>query len=269
MTDTYTYNKKIIEKYIQTKWAGKPVHFSDTIDSTNLWVQRLADEGAGHGTLCVAQYQSAGKGSRGRSWEAEKNSSIMMSLLLRPVFRPEDAARLTLVMGLSVAEAIREAGFDAKIKWPNDVVVSGKKICGILTQMRLDGERIRDVVAGVGINVNVSSFPEELEDKATSLLMESGKIYDRAPIIGRVMTWFEKFYEAYETAGDLSGMKEEYEAVLVNKDERVRILESEGSVEGTARGITKTGELIIEKDDGTMMMVKAGEVSVRGLYSYV
>ena len=267
MTDIY--NKETIEKQIRTKWAGKPVHFADTVDSTNLWAQRLADEGAAHGTLCVAGYQSAGKGSRGRSWQVEKDSSITMSLLLRPSFDPEDASTLTLVMGLSVARAVRETGFDAQIKWPNDVVVSGKKICGILTQMRLDGNRIRDVVAGTGINVNVRSFPPELEDKATSILIESGRPYDRAPLVGRVMAWFEGFYEDYEAFGDLSAMKEAYEEILVNRDKRVLLLENGNGTEGTARGITRSGELIVEQDDGTMFTVRAGEVSVRGLYSYV
>ena len=125
------YNQETISKAINTKWAGKTVHFAKETDSTNEWIKRLAREQAPEGTLAVAEFQSAGKGRLGRKWEAPEGSSVMMSILLRPVFEPQYAAVLTLVMGLSVAQAVQELDISVSIKWPNDIIVHNKKICGI------------------------------------------------------------------------------------------------------------------------------------------
>ena len=262
------YNETTIADQIHTKWAGKTVHFAREIDSTNLWIKRLAKEGAPEGTLALAEFQSAGRGRLGRSWEVPEGTSVMMSILLRPKFEPQYAPTLTLVMGMAVAKAVKKLGFDVSIKWPNDVVVSHKKICGILTEMGVRDGKIDYAVIGVGINVNIKEFPEEMVDKATSLYLESGKEFDRSQIPGLVMEAFEKYYEKFAATCDLSGLKEEYESILANYNQPVRVLAKE-PYEGVARGITDGGELLVEKTDGTIVAVSAGEVSVRGLYSYV
>ena len=262
------YNETTIADQIHTKWAGKTVHFAREIDSTNLWIKRLAKEGAPEGTLALAEFQSAGRGRLGRSWEVPEGTSVMMSILLRPKFEPQYAPTLTLVMGMAVAKAVKSLGFDVSIKWPNDVVVSHKKICGILTEMGVRDGKIDYAVIGVGINVNIKEFPEEMVDKATSLYLESGKEFDRSQIPGLVMEAFEKYYEKFAATCDLSGLKEEYESILANYNQPVRVLAKE-PYEGVARGITDGGELLVEKTDGTIVAVSAGEVSVRGLYSYV
>ena len=262
------YNETTIADQIHTKWAGKTVHFARETDSTNLWIKRLAKEGASEGTLALAEFQSAGRGRLGRSWEVPEGTSVMMSILLRPKFEPQYAPTLTLVMGMAVAKAVKNLGFDVSIKWPNDVVVSHKKICGILTEMGVRDGKIDYAVIGVGINVNIKEFPEEMVDKATSLYLESGKEFDRSQIPGLVMEAFEKYYEKFAAACDLSGLKEEYESILANYNQPVRVLAKE-PYEGVARGITDGGELLVEKTDGTIVAVSAGEVSVRGLYSYV
>ena len=262
------YNETTIADQIHTKWAGKTVHFARETDSTNLWIKRLAKEGASEGTLALAEFQSAGRGRLGRSWEVPEGTSVMMSILLRPKFEPQYAPTLTLVMGMAVAKAVKSLGFDVSIKWPNDVVVSHKKICGILTEMGVRDGKIDYAVIGVGINVNIKEFPEEMADKATSLYLESGKEFDRSQIPGLVMEAFEEYYEKFAATCDLSGLKEEYESILANYDQPVRVLAKE-PYEGVARGITDGGELLVEKTDGTIVAVSAGEVSVRGLYSYV
>ena len=262
------YNENTIADQIHTKWAGKTVHFARETDSTNLWIKRLAKEGASEGTLALAEFQSAGRGRLGRSWEVPEGTSVMMSILLRPKFEPQYAPTLTLVMGMAVAKAVKNLGFDVSIKWPNDVVVSHKKICGILTEMGVRDGKIDYAVIGVGINVNIREFPEEMADKATSLYLESGKEFDRSQIPGLVMEAFEKYYEKFAATCDLSGLKEEYESILANYNQPVRVLAKE-PYEGVARGITDGGELLVEKTDGTIVAVSAGEVSVRGLYSYV
>ncbi|MCB6589602.1 biotin--[acetyl-CoA-carboxylase] ligase [bacterium 210702-DFI.5.13] len=262
------YNETTIADQIHTKWAGKTVHFARETDSTNLWIKRLAKEGASEGTLALAEFQSAGRGRLGRSWEVPEGTSVMMSILLRPKFEPQYAPTLTLVMGMAVAKAVKNLGFDVSIKWPNDVVVSHKKICGILTEMGVRDGKIDYAVIGVGINVNIKEFPEEMADKATSLYLESGKEFDRSQIPGLVMEAFEKYYEKFTATCDLSGLKEEYESILANYNQPVRVLAKE-PYDGVARGITDGGELLVEKTDGTIVAVSAGEVSVRGLYSYV
>ena len=137
------FNEEIISQATHTKWAGKTVHFAREIDSTNLWGKRAwREEGAQHGELFVAEYQSAGRGRFTRRWSAPPESAITMSLLICPEFAPQKAPMMTLVMGLSVAQAVADLGLDVGIKWPNDVVVSRKKICGILTEMTMKQDKI-------------------------------------------------------------------------------------------------------------------------------
>ena len=266
--ESSAYNEVTISDQIHTKWAGKTVHFARETDSTNLWIKRLAKEGAPQGTLALAEFQSAGRGRLGRSWEVPEGTSVMMSILLRPEFEPRYAPTLTLVMGMAVAKAVKTLGLDVSIKWPNDVVVSRKKICGILTEMGVRDGKIDYAVIGVGLNVNIREFPEEMADKATSLYLESGREFDRSQIPGLVMEAFEEYYEKFAATCDLSGLKKEYKSILANYNQPVRVLAKE-PYEGIARGITDGGELLVEKQDGTIEAVSAGEVSVRGLYSYV
>ena len=263
------YNTDTISNEIHTEWAGKTVHFAKEIDSTNSWIKKLAKEGAEHGTLAVAEFQSAGRGRFDRKWDAPEGSSIMMTLLLRPQFSPQYASMLTLVMGLAVAQAVQELGFEVSIKWPNDVVISRKKICGILTEMGTNGLEINYVLIGVGINVNLKEFPSEMQDKATSLFLESGKEYDRNQIIALVMKHFEENYEKFIQTCDFTHLLEDYHRILANLNQPVRVLDGENSFEGISRGIDEKGELLVEREDKSVVKVSAGEVSVRGLYSYV
>ena len=262
------YNEESISKNLHTKWAGNTVHFAIETDSTNEWMKRLAVDGASHGTLAVAEYQSMGKGRLGRQWIAPAGSCIMVSLLLRPEFSPADASMLTLVMGLSAAQAVEKAGVEVSIKWPNDVVVSRKKISGILTEMELENDKIRDVVIGIGINVNLKKIPEDLQDKATSLFLETGRLFSRTLLLDALLRQFERNYELFVQTLDLRLLLEDYHRFLANKDQPVRVLARE-PFEGIARGINPRGELLVEIGDGTLMSVNSGEVSVRGLYSYV
>ena len=263
------YSKETISDEIHTKWAGKTVHFAKETDSTNEWCKRMSKEGAEHGTLAVAEFQSAGKGRLGRRWTAPEGSSVMMSILLRPEFEPQYASMLTLVMGLSVAQAVKELDVEVSIKWPNDVVVSRKKICGILTEMGLENGKIREVIIGIGINVNLEEIQDDLKDKATSLYLETGKKYDRNRVIGLIMEKFEKNYEKFVKTCDLSLMRDDDKAMLANRSQPVRILDKLNPYEGIAIGIDREGELLVKVSDGAIRKVCSGEVSVRGLYSYV
>lgn len=256
-------------KIEKTFWAGKELHFFETIDSTNQKAMECAKAGCSHGTLIVAESQKAGRGRRGRSWESEKGNGIYMSLVLRPDLRPENATGLTLVAALAVTKAIEEiVNVLPQIKWPNDVVINKKKVCGILTEMYLEGTKIDSVIVGIGVNVHQKGFPIEIKDTATSLDRETGAYHSRSRLIEAILLYFENDYEKYRQTGDFSLLQQEYEKYLANKEKQVKVSDPAGEYEGTARGITKTGELIVDTVDGTKC-VSGGEVSVRGIYGYV
>lgn len=272
-TEADVMSQVSIESYIDTKWAGKNFVFNKETGSTNQDVKLLAEKGAVAGTLVVADSQLAGRGRRGRDWISPPGKDIYMSLLLRPSCMPDRASSLTLVMALSVLEAIDELEeFKNKcsIKWPNDIVINGKKICGILTEMSAEIEAIHYVVVGVGINVNQTQFEEEIKKTATSLLLESDTSVNRSKLIARIMHYFEINYAIFEQSFDLEGLVEKYNRFLVNLDRQVRVLDPKGEFEGVAKGINEKGELIVKRsDNGEEVLVYAGEVSVRGIYGYV
>lgn len=263
-------SKEEILSLLDTKWAGKNLICVESVDSTNNLAKQLAEQGAPEGTLVVADEQTGGKGRRGRSWCTPKGSAIAMTIVLRPDIRPELASMVTLVMGLSVAKAIESLyPVSVGIKWPNDVVVNGKKICGILTEMSAEMTGIHYLVIGTGINTNVEEFPEELQEVATSLIKELGEKVNRAELIAACLKYFEDYYEKYVAAGNLAPLKEDYEALLLNRNNKVRVLEPGHEYTGRSLGINEEGELLVEKEDGTVTAVYAGEVSVRGVYGYV
>ncbi len=249
---------------------NKKIIYYKQLDSTNTEIARLAAVGATHGTVVVADAQTAGKGRRGRGWESPAGENIYMSILLRPDCVPDKAPMLTLVMAYSVAQALKKWGFlDVQIKWPNDLILSGKKICGILTEMRLKGMEIDYVVVGVGINVNTNEFPKEIKDTATSLYMESGRVIDRENMIESVVSYFDKSYGQFLETMDLSFLKEAYNNMLVNVGKEVRVLEPEYEYTAYAQGINSEGELVVRTVEGEEKRIYAGEVSVRGIYGYV
>lgn len=268
--DILTENE--VASRLATDWAGRTIHYFDETGSTNIDAKRYAEEGDPHGTTVIADMQAAGRGRRGKTWQSPSGSAIYMTILLRPDFMPDKASMLTLVMALSVADAIAEmTGLPTGIKWPNDIVVNKKKVCGILTEMNVELDYIQYVVIGVGINVNNDSpeeFPEEIRNSATSLKIESGVQISRAALLERVLAHFEKNYNTFTAALDLSMLMDAYDARLLNLNAEVRVLDPKGEYTGIARGINPTGELLVETENGEVIPVYAGEVSVRGLYGY-
>ena len=264
-----------ITSRLTTQWAGRKLFYYDMTGSTNNDAKRLAEEGNPQGTVVVADIQNAGKGRRGRSWQTLSGTALSFTLLLRPDFAPDRASMITLVMALSVAEAVEETtGVAATIKWPNDIVVNRKKICGMLTEMTMTPEmgEIQYVVVGAGINVNNSSpeeFQEEIRKTATSLKIETGRQISRAVLLDKVLARFEDNYERFLLTLDLSQLREAYQKRLHGMGNEVRVLDPAGEYIGISHGINNQGELIVEKENGESVCVYAGEVSVRGLYGYV
>ncbi|MBO5247310.1 MAG: biotin--[acetyl-CoA-carboxylase] ligase [Eubacterium sp.] len=268
MPDTMT--KQELECLAEKSWVGADVVYYETLDSTNTTAMQLAAEGAIHGTLVVADCQRAGKGRRGRSWEMTAGDSIAMSLILKPEeLLPMNAPMLTLVSAIAVARALeQETGMRGSIKWPNDIVIDGKKICGILTEMSTDVEKIRHIVVGIGVNVHEEGFAEELADRATSLYMVSGRHFKRAQIVRAICEQFAKIYEIFMRTQDLSVLQDVYNDYLINRHQQVLILDPHGTYEAVAEGIDERGALLVHTADG-MRAIDSGEVSVRGVYGYV
>ena len=255
---------------LKTEWAGGRTVYFDATDSTNVQAKRLAEAHAPHGTLVVSDRQDGGKGRRGRSWASPSGVGIWMSLILRPEIAPSSASMLTLAAALAVREGIQEeTGLSPLIKWPNDLVLNGKKICGILTEMSTELMEIQYVITGIGINVNQREFPSEIRDTATSLSLEAGRCFRRSSLIAAILKAFEKDYAAFLKTGDLSLLLEEYNACLVNRGKEVCILDPSGEYRAVAEGIDESGSLLVTLPDGTRREIISGEVSVRGIYGYV
>lgn len=259
-----------IKSLMHTEWVAKEVLYFDTIDSTNTKAQELAEKGYPSGTLVVADKQESGKGRRGRSWVSPSGTGIFMTLMIKPDINPNNASMLTLVAALAVAKAITSVtGEEALIKWPNDIVVNGKKVCGILTEMNAQFDYINHIVVGIGINVHNESFPEEISQMASSLMIEAGgKRFHRAQIIAETMSYFEQYYDTFLKTQDLSALVREYDELLVNRNKSVMVLDPKEPFDGKAMGITPKGELIVETWE-SRKLVSSGEVSVRGIYGYV
>lgn len=259
-----------IKSLMHTDWVAKEVLYFDTIDSTNTKAQELAEKGYPSGTLVVADKQESGKGRRGRSWVSPSGTGIFMTLMIKPDINPNNASMLTLVAALAVAKAITSVtDEEAMIKWPNDIVVNGKKVCGILTEMNAQFDYINHIVVGIGINVHNESFPEEISQMASSLMIEAGgKRFHRAQIIAETMSYFEQYYDTFLKTQDLSALVREYDKLLVNRNKSVRVLDPKEPFDGKAMGITPKGELIVDTWE-SRKLVSSGEVSVRGIYGYV
>lgn len=266
-----------VASQLHTKWLGHDVRYYEELDSTNMEAKRIAEEAGNtgwHGTVVVADKQTAGRGRRGRTWSSPVGTGLFFSVLLKPEINPGNASMLTLVKGMAAVKGIAEAtGLNPQIKWPNDIVIHGKKIVGILTEMSAQIDYVNHIVVGTGINVHQTEFPEEIADTATSLRLEmqaEGREEPvfRARLLGAVLKYFEQYYETFLETEDLSALQEEYNAMLVNRGRAVRVLDPLGEYEGTALGIDCRGELLVERD-GEVCRVSAGEVSVRGVYGYV
>lgn len=262
-------SKRELESIRKTQWAGCEIFYFPSIDSTNTKANQLAEEGYPTGTLVVAERQESGKGRRGRNWASPEGNGIFMTLILKPEIDPNNASMLTLVAALAVSKAITKCtGRPAGIKWPNDIVMNGKKVCGILTEMSAQFDYVNHIVIGIGINVHNESFPEELSHMATSLYLESKEHFNRAALIEEILEQFEDYYAVYLKTEDLSGLVKEYDISLVNRNQQVKVLDPKEPFEGKAMGITPRGELIVDTWE-SRKLVYAGEVSVRGIYGYV
>ncbi len=260
------YNKRELEQGLKTKTMGQSIYFYEETDTTNNRARELALEGAPEGTLVVAEKQTAGRGRRGKVWESPLGTGIWMSLVLRPQIMPAEASVLTLLCGLATAEAIEaETGLSAGIKWPNDILINGKKAVGILTEMDCEMSQVHFVIPGIGINVNTASFPPEIADIATSLYLECGKTVSRRRLVHKVLERLEEHYETFLRTGSFTAMLEDYRKHCITLGKEVHVLGREPFF-AEALDITPEGELLVHRaDNGKEEVVFSGEVSIRGV----
>lgn len=254
-----------IQSGLGTQWAGQDIVYFKEIDSTNRYAKKLAGQGAAHGTMVLADTQTAGRGRRGHSWISPAGSSISMTLILRPDVPPAQVARLSLLTALAVANAIgRVTGLDVRIKWPNDIVAGGRKVCGMLMEMDATPEKVASVVAGVGINVHQTQFPEEIAHSASSLDLLAGRRISRADIVRAFLQEYERVWALGDEA-----MMRAYRERSATIGQRVQVIGLNGTYTGTAQDVTESGSLLVRADeDGGVREVLAADVSVRGIMGY-
>ena len=249
---------------MKTSFMGKSLHYFDSVESTQKIAHKLAYENAVEGTVVIAEEQTAGRGRMDRKWHSPKYSGIWMTVILRPKLPIPKAPQLTLIAAVGVVQAIEEVtGLHPEIKWPNDLLINGKKVTGILTEMQAESDRINSILIGIGINVNAKKedFPIEIEHIASSLAIETGQMVDRENLIRIILEKLEKLYSLYLDKGffPIKLMWESY-AVSIGKYITARTLT--GEIKGKAIGITEDGVLLIEDAGGNIHNIYSADIQI-------
>ena len=259
-----------IRRNLTAQWAGQRIDYYDRIDSTNRAARELGQlepDIAPHGTLVVADEQTAGRGRMNRTWQSKPGDAALMSLLLRPeALAPAEATNIVLVAALAVCDTCRGFGADARIKWPNDIVCGGRKICGMLLDMSADMDLVRFAVAGVGLNIAGSPHADDLRH-AACLNEAAGKKCDRAEVIARFLETFERWYDIW-AAGGAQAILPAYGERCITLGSRVQVIGLRETFEGTALRVTEDGSLIVRREGDGEVTVRAGDISVRGVMGY-
>ena len=244
----------------------------ETLESTNKKAKECADS-LSHMDVIVTKEQTGGRGRMGRQWESKKGKDLMMTIVLKPKISPKLISMLTIVMALAVREALCDLRNDSDnaahmdlpmIKWPNDIVISSKKVCGILTESSLIGDEVKYVIIGCGVNVRSEDFSLSIENMAGSIKTLWGMDIEPEVVMSKILELFEKYYEAFIRDKGLTNMVSLYNQSLVSMDKEVIVDEKRG----ICRGINNQGELLVERNN-KIKCICAGEVSVRGIYGYV
>ena len=252
----------LLRRGLKGNHFGKKVHHFFKTDSTNRVAMELGYAGEPEGTVIVAEEQAAGRGRAGRSWHSERGTGLYATVLLRPKLAPVQAPLLTMMAGLSARAAIRaQTGLAIDLKWPNDLMVSGKKLGGILTEMHAEPSQIRFVIVGIGINVNQEKFPAELSAVATSLRTESGKAQSRLELLVRLLREFESDYNRFLRDGAASVTQRFQSISSYAQGKRVRVASGTETFAGTTAGLSPEGLLMVRQDDGRVVTVIAGDVN--------
>ena len=265
-----TINEQEIRRHLKEGVLPGEILVLPVVDSINEEAKRAFHQGCPDRSLFVSDRQTAGKGRRGREWISPGGKDVFFSFLLKPDLPPECASMLTLLCAIAGVGALkRQAAGDYQIKWPNDIVLGGKKICGILTEMSADMDRVHYIIPGIGFNLNRTDFDPSIRHMASSVYLETGREIDRSRFVADYVNEFMGRYDIFLRDQDLGSFVDEYQACLVNVGREVKISLKDREMTRTALGINNRGELLVKDAGGRISAILSGEVSVRGLYGYV
>ena len=248
---------------LQTKFIGQSIHSYKTVSSTQVIARELAGEGAEDGTVVISEEQTEGTGRLKRKWHSPSNGGIWLSLIVRPDIPPYQAPQLTLLTAVAAVQTLTRIGVNAGIKWPNDLLVNGRKIAGILTELHAESDQIHHVIIGIGMNINqpIESFPDELKTVATSVLIETDHWIDRAELLKNFFMNFEELYLLFLEKG-FEPIKQLWEKYSITIGKKVTVQNLRGSINGIATGINHDGVLIIVDDEQNKHLVYSGDITV-------
>jgi BirA family biotin operon repressor/biotin-[acetyl-CoA-carboxylase] ligase len=258
--------------HLRTTWLGRNLVCHESTGSTNDDAAALARAGAVEGTVVVADAQTAGRGRLGRDWVSRPAANLYASIVLRPRIAPAQAPQLSLVAGVAVADALEGHGVEPTIKWPNDVLLGGRKVCGVLTEIEAEADLVGWVVVGIGVNLNAGpqDFPEDLRDKAVSLQMATGDAVDRARFAAALLASFERSYEVFRSGG-FASLRDAWMRRASMVGRRIEVAGPTGSQTGICVGIDSDGALLLKEEGGAAggatRRIIAGDVSVIGGYA--
>lgn len=268
--DTLELNELEID--IQTRLIGRNLIYYPSIDSTNNEAKKEAALGAPEGTVIIAEEQTGGRGRLGRHWVSPRGTGIWMSIILKPELEPAEAAKITQLTAAAVTTALRNVtGCEAGIKWPNDIIINKKKVCGILTEMSAELNSVNYIIVGIGINVNVDpeEFPHEVRTIATSIKESIGHEIYRKEIVLEILRIFEELYLDFLRTRSVAKSVEICKKYSVTLGNAVRIISKDKIIFGEALDLTEDGELLIRNEAGAIEKIISGEVSVRGVWDYI
>jgi len=252
----------LLRKRMKGKLFGKRVYHFFKTDSTNRVAMELGYAGEPEGAVILAEEQTAGRGRSGRSWHSERGAGLYVTLLLRPRLSPVQAPLLTMLAGLSAHSAIQaQTGLSAELKWPNDILMDGKKVGGILTEMHAEPTQVRFVIVGIGINTNQEKFPGDIASVATSLRKESGRTHSRLELLVRLLNEFESDYNRFLREGTRYVVDRFERVSSFANGKRVRVETGFETYFGTTAGLTSDGLLQVKREEGPVTMVVAGDVT--------
>ncbi|PLX95087.1 MAG: biotin--[acetyl-CoA-carboxylase] ligase [Desulfuromonas sp.] len=235
--------------------------FVENIPSTNAYAAELAEKGGREGTVVLAEQQSAGKGRLGRHWTSPPGVNLYVSMVLRPSIPPRDAPQLTFLSSVAVARAVKEVtGLEPKVKWPNDILIAGKKVAGLLNEMSAETEGVHHVILGIGLNVNMTQeqFPEDLRYPATSLALAAGRSFPRQALLVALLRHLDALYGLYQHEG-AAPIVSAWESWFDLVGERIEVASDE-TFQGTVLGLAEDGALLVRRDNGCSERVLAGDV---------
>ncbi|RIW33126.1 biotin--[acetyl-CoA-carboxylase] ligase [Bacillus salacetis] len=253
-----------IKPGLKTRFIGKAIHYIESVPSTQKIAHTLAQEGAEEGTAVIADEQTEGRGRLLRSWHSPRGTGIWMSIILKPQLPPQRAPQFTLIAAVAVVQAIEEVcGLSPEIKWPNDILLNGRKVTGILTELQAEADKINSIIIGIGMNVNqkAEDFPKELQSIATSLALEKEEKISRVQLIQKVMEKLEMYYDLYMEKG-FTPIKLLWESYAVSIGRHITARTITGSIHGKALGINEDGVLRIEDGAGTIHEVYSADIEL-------